>query len=388
MRIKTLNALMLPALAASLILPSCKGKDAQQQQGQMVPELAVITVGEEDTKLETSFPATLHGENDVEIRPQISGFLTKVHVQEGQHVSKGQVLFTIDQVSLQATVDAAQAAVQSASAQVNVAQANVNTAQTNANNNKILLDKNIISASAYQTSVDALNAAKSQLNAAKAGHAQANAQLVSAKKNLSYSTVTAPVSGVVGVIDNKEGALVSPSTLLTVLSNNSDIEAYFSLNEKDLLSMTDNGKRSIKEAIAQMPDVTLLLANGERYSRPGKIVSISGVIDPTTGSASAKALFPNPDGMINSGATGQVLIPSLRTNAILIPQTATYEVQDMKFCYVVGDSSKVHSAPITVAPENDGQTYIVTGGLKPGDVIVTEGVGISVKDNMVIKPKK
>lgn len=388
MRIKTLNALMLPALAASLILPSCKGKDAQQQQGQMVPELAVITVGEEDTKLETSFPATLHGENDVEIRPQISGFLTKVHVQEGQHVSKGQVLFTIDQVSLQATVDAAQAAVQSASAQVNVAQANVNTAQTNANNNKILLDKNIISASAYQTSVDALNAAKSQLNAAKAGQAQANAQLVSAKKNLSYSTVTAPVSGVVGVIDNKEGALVSPSTLLTVLSNNSDIEAYFSLNEKDLLSMTDNGKRSIKEAIAQMPDVTLLLANGERYSRPGKIVSISGVIDPTTGSASAKALFPNPDGMINSGATGQVLIPSLRTNAILIPQTATYEVQDMKFCYVVGDSSKVHSVPITIAPENDGQTYIVTGGLKPGDVIVTEGVGISVKDNMVIKPKK
>lgn len=354
----------------------------------MVPELAVITVGEEDTKLETSFPATLHGENDVEIRPQISGFLTKVHVQEGQHVSKGQVLFTIDQVSLQATVDAAQAAVQSASAQVNVAQANVNTAQTNANNNKILLDKNIISASAYQTSVDALNAAKSQLNAAKAGQAQANAQLVSAKKNLSYSTVTAPVSGVVGVIDNKEGALVSPSTLLTVLSNNSDIEAYFSLNEKDLLSMTDNGKRSIKEAIAQMPDVTLLLANGERYSRPGKIVSISGVIDPTTGSASAKALFPNPDGMINSGATGQVLIPSLRTNAILIPQTATYEVQDMKFCYVVGDSSKVHSVPITIAPENDGQTYIVTGGLKPGDVIVTEGVGISVKDNMVIKPKK
>lgn len=387
MRISTINAMVLPLLAASILLPSCKG-NKQQQQGQMIPELAVLTVGEVDTQLETAFPATLHGENDVEIRPQISGFLTKVHVQEGQRVSKGQVLFTIDQVSLQAAVEAAQAAVQSAQAQVNVAQANVNTAQTNANNNKILLDKNIISASAYQTSVDALNAAKAQLNAAKAGMGQANAQLVTARKNLSYSTVTAPVSGIVGVIDNKEGSLVSPSTLLTVLSNNSDIEAYFSLNEKDLLAMTDDGKRSIKEAIAQMPDVTLLLANGERYSRPGKVVSISGVIDAKTGSASAKALFPNPDGMIRSGATGQVLIPSLRTNAMLIPQTATYEVQDMKFCYVVGDSSKVHSAPITVAAENDGKNYIVTGGLKAGDVIVTEGVGISVKDNMVIKPKK
>lgn len=389
MKIKTLSALILPALAASMILISCKGNSAQQQQqGAMVPELAVLTVGEEDTQLETAFPATLHGENDVEIRPQISGFLTKVHVQEGQHVTKGQLLFTIDQVSLKAAVDAASAAVQSAQAQVNVAQANVNTAQTNANNNKMLLDKNIISASAYQTSVDALNAAKAQLNAAKAGLGQANAQLVSAKKNLSYSTVTAPVSGVVGVIDNKEGSLVSPSTLLTILSNNSDIEAYFSLNEKDLLDMTDDGKRSIKEAIDKMPDVTLLLANGERYNRPGKVVSISGVIDPVTGSASAKAIFPNPDGMINSGATGQVLIPSLRTNAIIIPQTATYEVQDMKFCYVVGDSSKVHSTPITIAPENDGKNYIVTGGLKPGDVIVTEGVGISVKDQMMIKPKK
>ncbi|MDE5791887.1 MAG: efflux RND transporter periplasmic adaptor subunit [Muribaculaceae bacterium] len=388
MRIRTFNALALPVLAASILLPSCKGKNSQQQQGPQVPELAVITVGEEDTQLETGFPATLHGENDVEIRPQITGFLTKVHVQEGQHVSKGQVLFTIDQVSLQAAVDAAAAAVESAKAQVNVAQANVNTAQTNANNNKLLLDKNIISPSAYQTSVDALNAAKAQLNAAKAGLGQANAQLVSARKNLSYSTVTAPVSGIVGVIDNKEGSLVTPQTLLTVLSNNSDIEAYFSLNEKDLLSMTDDGKRSIKEAIAQMPDVTLLLANGERYSRPGKVISISGVIDPVTGSASAKALFPNPDGMIRSGATGQVLIPSLRTNSILIPQSATYEVQDMKFCYVVGDSSKVHSTPITIADQNDGRNYIVTGGLKPGDVIVTEGVGVSVKDNMVIKPKK
>lgn len=372
MKIRKLYALSLSALTVAMILPSCKGNN-QQQQG-AAPELAVMTIGEEDTKLETGYPTSLRGENDVEIRPQISGFLTKVNVEEGQRVNKGQVLFTIDQVSLQAAVDAANAAVA-------VAQANVNTAQTNANNNKILYDKNIISAPAYQTSQDALNAAKAQLN-------QAQANLVNARKNLSYSVVTAPAAGIVGTIDFREGSLVSPSTLLTVLSNSSDMRATFSLNEKDVLNMTDNGSRSLDEAIAQMPAVTLLLANGERYEYPGKIISISGVIDPSTGAASATAIFPNPKGMLRSGNSGQVLIPSTRSSAILIPQNATYEIQDMKFCYVVGDSSKVHSTPIQIAPENDGKNYIVTGGLKPGDVIVTEGVGITVKDDMVIKPKK
>lgn len=359
-------ALCLPGLVA------CKGKD--QQQNAPAPELAVITVGEEDAKLETGIPTTLQGSNDVEIRPQISGFLTKVYVEEGQKVSKGQVLFTIDQVQLKAQVEAAQAAVQ-------VAQANVNTAQTNANNNKILLDKNIISAPAYQTSIDALNAAKAQYN-------QAAANLTSARKNLSYSTVTAPISGVVGTIDYREGSLVSPQTELTVISSNSDVDAYFSLNEKDLLALTDNGKRTLQAAIDAMPPVTLLMANGERYNIPGKIVAISGVIDPATGSAQAKAKFSNPSGMLHSGNTGQILIPQLRTNAMLVPQKAAYEMQDMKFVYVVGDSNKVHSVPITIADENDGQNYIVTGGLKPGDVVVIEGVGVTVKDDMVIKPKK
>ncbi len=374
MKIQPSIYLAVGLVAGSFLLSACSKKQEGDAQQQQVPELAVITVGEEDANLESGYPATLHGENDVEIRPQISGFLTKVNVQEGQHVSAGQVLFTIDQVQLKANVDAAQAAVA-------VAQANVNTAQTNANNNKILLDKNIISAPAYQTSVDALNVAKAQLN-------QANAQLVSARKNLSYSVVTAPTSGVVGTIDFKEGALVSPQTLLTVLSNNGDVEAYFSLNEKEIYSLTDNGKKSMKEALAQLPPVSLVLANGERYGREGKIISISGVLDPTTGSATAKALFPNPNGVLRSGNTANVMIPTLQRNAMLIPQKATFEIQDMKFCYVVGDSSKVHSTPIQISEQNDGQNYIVTSGLKPGDLVVVEGVGISVKDGMQIKPKK
>ena len=364
--------LVLSFLGITSLISSCNSK-SQTQQAMQAPLLSVMTVTESNSTLESAIPTTLEGENDVEIRPQVQGFLTKVHVDDGQRVKKGQVLFTIDQVQLQAAVEQAQAAVA-------VAQANVNTSQTNADNNKILLDKNIISASAYQTSIDALNAAKAQLN-------QAKAALTSAQKNLSYTTVTAPVSGIVGAIPYKEGTLVSPSTLLTILSNNSDMLAYFSLNEKELLNLTDGGKRTIKQAIDSMPPVTLQLATGNIYPYKGKITSISGVIDAATGSAQAKALFPNPDGMLHSGNTGNILMPVEHDGIIEIPQNATFEVQDMKFVYVVGDSAKVHSRPITVAPLNDGKKYIVTSGLKPGDVIVTEGIGISVADGMTITPK-
>lgn len=373
MKFKQFNELAFMLAMGGALLSSCNGKGDQAQQQAMVPELAVMTVSESDASLETALPATLEGINDVEIRPQITGFLTKVHVEDGQYVQKGQVLFTIDQVQLQAAVDQAQAAVA-------VAQANVNTAQTNANNNKILLDKNIISASAYQTSADALNAAKAQLQQAQAG-------LTSARKNLSYSNVTAPVSGYVGAIPYKEGTLVSPQTLLTMLSNNSTMQAVFSLNEKILLEFTDGGKRKIKDAIASMPEVSLKLADGTIYPYKGKIISISGVIDSATGSAQTKADFPNPDGMLRSGNTGQILIPTIHNSTLQIPQSATYEIQDMRFVYVVGDSAKLHSIPITVAAENDGKNFIVTSGLKPGDVIVTEGVGITAKDGLVIKPK-
>lgn len=371
MNFKKIFNLSTGIIMGGLVLTSCAGE--QQKQAAPAPELAVITVGEKDATLQSMYPATLHGKNDVEIRPQISGFLTKVHVSEGQRVSKGQRLFTIDQVQLQAAVDAAKA-------QVEVAQANVNTAQTNADNNKLLFDKNIISASAYQTSVDALNAAKAQLNAAKA-------QLTSAQKNLSYSVVSAPAAGIVGSITFKEGALVSPSTLLTILSNNSEIEAYFSMNEKEVLAMTANGGRSFQQALDSLPEVTLRLANGEDYALKGKVISLSGVIDPATGSATAKASFKNPDGIIRSGSTGQILIPNVSSDVIEIPQKATYEIQNLKFCYVVGDSSKVQSRAIEVADQHDGKNFIITKGLKSGDVVVVEGVGISVKEGMVIKPK-
>lgn len=359
-------------LMLGIVSTGCKKKTEQQEAA--APELAVLTVSETDATLDTSYPATLEGENDVEIRPQASGFLTRVCVEEGQKVSKGQVLFEIDKVQLQAAVEQARAAVA-------VAQANVNTATTNANNNKSLYDKGIIGAPAYQTSADALNAAKAQLN-------QAKAALTAAQKNLSYAVVTAPISGVIGTLDIKEGSLVSPSTLLTILSNNSEMQATFSFTQNELFKLTDNGSRTIPQTIAAMPAVRLQLANGEIYGPEGKITAISGVIDPNTRSVAVKAVFPNPDGLLHSGNTGMILLPNNYSKVMLVPQNATYTMQDMRFAFVVNDSNKVHARPIEVASQDDGKSFIVTSGLKPGERIVTEGVGISVKEGMAITPKK
>jgi membrane fusion protein (multidrug efflux system) len=386
MKINLMKSLSVMLGASALLTISCGQQQQQQQQG--APELAVMTVGECDATLESAYPATLRGTNDVEIRPQITGFITKVCVQEGQYVNKGQTLFVIDQVQLQAQVDAAKAAVAQCAASVEVAQANVNTAQTNVNNNKILLDQNIIAPTAYQTSVDGLNAAKAQLNQAKAAQNSAKANLVSAQKNLSFSNVTAPNAGYVGTIDNKEGALVSPSSLLTTLSSNGDMEAMFSFTEKEVFALTDNGAVSLQAALAALPEVSLRLATGEIYSYKGKVVSVSGVLNTSTGSASVKAVFQNPNHVLRSGNTGDILIPSTTHNAILVPQKATYEVQDMKFVFVVDKENKVHSTPIQISKLDDGQNYIVTGGLNNGDVVVVEGVGVSVQDGMEIKPKK
>lgn len=370
---------------------SCGKKDdrsnaaAQAQQNQ-VPELAVISATPDTVTMFTSYPATLHGSNDVEIRPQISGFLTQVNVQEGQRVVAGQVLFTIDHESLQATVDAAQSQILQAEAAVKVAEANVNTAQTNVNNNKLLVDQNIISKSAYQTTVDALNAAKAQLNQTRAAVKAAQANLITAQKNLSYSVVRAPESGIIGTIDYKEGALVTPQTLLTVLSGSNNIEAYFSFTEKELLALTGEAG-SVQNALAKMPPVSLQLSNGETYPLPGKVISVSGVVDSSTGSATAKASFPNPDGLLHSGNSAKVLIPQTYSDVITIPQTATFEVQGLTYVYVVDNTGKLLQTQITVSPQNDGKSYIVTNGVEPGQTILVEGVGMTAKDGMTIKPK-
>ncbi len=333
-----------------------------------------MTVALGNAENESVYPALIKGKTDIDIRPQVTGFITKVHVDEGQRVRKGQTLFTLDQVQYQAAVDNAAAA-------VNSAQTRPKTAQITADTKRQLLDKNIISAYEYQL-------ADNDVQTARAALAQAQSSLVNARKNLAYTVVTAPSDGVVGTIPNREGSLASPSSAqpLTTISDNSKVYAYFSLTEKDLLEMTNGGTRPLATAIDSMPAVKLRLADGNIYPIEGKVATVSGVIDTSTGAASVRALFDNASGMLRSGSTGSILVPVNQENAILIPQKATYELQDRRFVYVVNDSNKVAATPITVQSLSDGKNFVVTSGLKPGDRIAVEGVGTKVKDGMVISP--
>ncbi|MDE5554123.1 MAG: efflux RND transporter periplasmic adaptor subunit [Muribaculaceae bacterium] len=372
MKIKASNLTCLSVAIAALSLSSCGGQ--QQTQQAMVPSLAVMTVQKSDSELHHTYPATIKGKTDIDIRPQVTGFITKVHVDEGQHVRKGQVLFTLDQVQFQAAVDQAEAA-------VNAAKTAVSTAQLTEANKRKLLDKNIISEYEWQMAANQLEQAKAQLS-------QAQAALTTARKNLAYTTVTAPSDGVVGTIPNREGSLASPSSMqpLTTVSDNSDIYAYFSLNEKDILELTNGGSQSLAEAIASMPAVKLTLADGSVYPYEGKVATVSGVIDNTTGSASVRALFDNPSGMLRSGNTGQISIPVIAHDAISIPQKATFEIQDLKYVFTLNDSNRTVATPIQILPVNDGKQYIVTSGLNPGDRIVVEGIGTSVRGDMPVNP--
>lgn len=367
--VRFLSLLLGTALLGSLA--SCgKKESAAPVQGPL--PIAVQTVTPAPSELSNDYPATIKGKTDIAIRPQVTGFITKVHVDEGQRVHKGQVLFTLDQVQFQAAVDQAQAA-------VNSARTAVSTAQITEQNKKTLLDKNIISEYEWQLAANTLAQAKAQL-------AQAQAALVTAQKNLAYTVVTAPSDGVVGTIPNREGSLASPSSTqpLTTVSDNSEVYAYFSLTEKDLLALSKNG--SLEESVRAMPEVNLILADGSRYPLKGKVATVSGVIDSNTGAASVRALFKNPNGTLRSGNTGTVAIPVTQEDAIIIPQKATFEIQDLRYVYTLNDSNVTVTTPITVQAANDGKTFVVTSGLKAGDRVVVEGVGTKVRDGLPVTP--
>ena len=368
------GAILSLAIAMGALTSSCSKQQANQEKP--VPEVAVMVVDNNSTSdLESTYPAIIRGKTDVAIRPQISGTIMKVCVDEGQHVTKGQLLFLLDPVPLQAAVDQAKAAVASA-------QAAMNSAQTSERNQKMLYDKGIIAKSAWDASVDALNQARAAV-------AQARAGLVSAQKNLSFTRVTSPSEGVVGTIPNREGSLASPSSQqpLTTVSDNSQVYAYFSLNEKELLDITDNGKYSLDERVGKMPLVKLRLANGQMYPLEGRVATVSGMIDNSTGAATVRALFDNENGMLRSGSTGTIIIPQTYQNVILVPQNATYELQDKRFVLVVNDKNKAQARPIEVLDISDGKNFVVVDGLQPGEKVVVEGVGTQVRDNSDIKPK-
>lgn len=345
------------------------------QKGQMgmggVQEYAVVTLQPSVSNLKSSYPAVIKGKQDIEIRPKVAGFITKLCVDEGSVVRKGEPLFLIDRVEYEA-------AVRMAEANVKAAKATVNTQELTVENKKELHSKGIISDFELQM-------AENQLASQRAALAQAEAQLISARNNLSYTTVVSPSNGVVGAIPFRVGSLVSSSsaTPLTTVSDISEMYIYFSMDEKQLLNMTREGG-TIKELLNKMPAVELKLADGSIYSETGKIETLSGVIDQSTGSVNMRATFPNSKNILRSGGTGTVMIPYVEENAIIIPQKATYEIQDKKFVYVVGPDSKVTTTEIAISNLDDGRNYLVTSGLKAGDRIVVEGIS-SLRDGTEIK---
>ena len=367
---KKTKILLVAAMAA--VLASCGGGKSGGKPNFGDNEYAVRTLQGQDTELQTSYPATIKGVQDVEIRPKVSGFITKLCVKEGQQVKAGQLLFVIDNVTYAAAVRQAKAA-------VNAAKAQLNTARLTYTNSEKLFKNNVIGS--YE-----LQSAKNAMESAAASVAQAEAAYVSAKQNLDFCYVTSPATGIIGDLPYRVGALVSASSQqpLTTVSNISTMQVYFSVTEKDLLDMTKTAGGT-HAAINDYPAVKLQLADGTIYNHPGKVATVSGVIDPTTGSVSMRADFANPEQLLKSGASGSILVPHVANAAIIIPQDAVSQVQDKHFVYVVGKDNKVKYTAVTVNPNDDGKNYIITSGLHVGDRIVVNGIS-SLTDGMEIKP--
>lgn len=355
--------------AVALVLASCGNKGNMKMGDNEYP---VVTIGSQNAELQTTYPATIKGVQDVQIRPKVSGFITKVCVQEGQAVKAGQLLFVIDNTTYQAAVRQAQASVNSAKSQLN-------TAKLTYENSQKLFKSNVIGSYELQSS-------QNSYETAMAAVAQAKAALASAQETLGFCYVKSPANGVVGSLPYKVGALVSAGSVdaLTTVSDVATVEVYFSVTEKDILDLTKTAG-STHAAISAYPPVKLLLSDGTTYKHPGKVTKVSGVIDASTGSVSMIARFPNPERLLKSGGSGTIVVPRDNSNAIVIPQTVTTEVQNKIFVYTVGKDNKVKYTEITVDPQNDGNHYVVTGGLHVGDRIVTKGI-TSLTDGMEIKP--
>lgn len=358
------------ALACALVMTGCSNGKQDIKLGD--DEFAVEELSSTATDLTTEYSTTLKGEEVSEIRPKVSGHITKVFVQEGASVKKGQALFAIDDVQYASAVKQAQAA-------VNVLKTNISTQRLALENKKMLHDKDIISDFDYQMAQNNLAALEAQLG-------QAEAALTSAKDQLSFCTVTSPANGVIGEIPFRVGSLVGPTTMqpLTTVASTGTMYAYFSLSEKQLLSMTR--EHGTKDAVAQsFPAVTLKLTDGTPYEHEGAVKAISGVVDQATGSVQIRADFPNPDHILRSGGTATLCIPTHVDDAIMVPQSATYKVQEKTFCYVVDKDNTIHNTEIQILPQETGTEFVVTAGLKVGDRIMVEGVS-KVKDGQKIIP--
>ena len=359
---------LLTAIVGLAVLTSC-GKKQQQQMPSAVYK--TVKVSTQTIQLDTEYSATIRGRQDIDVYPQVGGTLQKLCVTEGQTVKKGQTLFIIDQVPFQAALNTAEAALKAAEAQ----QA---TAELNYNSRKQLFDERVVSEFDMQTAHNALLSAKAAV-------AQAKAQVVNARNSLSYTVVKSPSDGVVGTLPYRQGALVGSSMPkpLTTVSDNSQMYVYFSLNESELLKLARE-YGSIDSAVVNMPPVRLLLVDGSEYEEVGKVESVSGVVDRSTGSVQLRAVFNNPNKLLHSGSTGNVIIPATFENVIVVPAAATVQTQDKFKVFIVDENGIAHSQLITINEKDGGNEFIVTSGLKGGEEIVAEGAGM-VKEGQDVK---
>lgn len=344
----------------ALMFASCKQEQQQAPQQQALP-LTVTEVPQKNVTAYTTYPTTIEGTINSEVRAKVSGYIQKVLVDEGQKVRKGQALFKLETQSLSQDAEAAKA--------------RVNVAQVEVNKLKPLVEKNIIS--------------EVQLETAKANLAQAKSTYNSVVANIGYATVTSPVDGFVGAIPYREGSLVSATSAkpLTTVASIERVFAYFSMNETEYLDFLQQTEgKTLQDKIANFPKVELQLANGQTYEQKGTIETVTGQIDANTGTVSFRAVFDNPKMLLTNGNSGTIKIPNTYENALVVPQSATYEQQGQTYVYTVGEGNAATSTLITVEDKTD-LFYIVNSGVKTGDLIVVKGIG-KLRNGMPIQPQK
>lgn len=372
--IKKMKNLIITSFILALVLSSCADKN-QAPTAPPPPVLPVLAITSANTTTDAEYPAAIQGTVDVEIRPQVSGNLDRIFVDEGAYVSKGQTLFKINERPFREQLNNALASLHAAEAALINANLEVDKL-TPLVQNKVVSD--------YQ-----LKTAKASQKIAAANIEQAKAMVGSAKINLGYTNVTAPVSGYIGRLPKKQGSLVSAADVepLTTLSDVHEVFAYFSLGETDFINFKEQYKgNSLGDKIKKLPPVTLILADNNAYPRTGKIDMVDGQFDKTTGAITIRATFPNANGTLRSGNTGKIRLGLQHDNAILVPQSATIEMQDKVFVFTVGKDNKVTKMPITVVGKS-GTNYLIKEGVKTGDQIVLSGID-KLQDGQAIQPEK
>lgn len=367
--------LLLPLFFALFFVQSCTTTSGKENMVQPPLDLPVLTLRPGAVTTYQEFPATLEGSKDIEIRPQVDGQLEHIYVDEGAFVQKGQPLFRINARVYSERFN-------NASANLSAARANLSNAKINVSKLTPLVQNQVISEVQLKSAVAAREATEANV-------LQAASMVESAKINLDYTLITAPANGYIGRIPFKTGSLVSTINpeALTVLSEIKNVLVYFSLSENDFIQFKKEfSGKNIQEKIKQLPPVDLLLADGSLYPHKGKIEMVSGQFDISKGSISFRASFPNNEGLLRSGNTGKIRIPHVLPSVILVPQEATYEIQDKVFVFVVSDGNKVTSKPIAVAGKS-GTYYLVEKGIQPGERIVYAGLE-RLKDGAVINPQQ